>query len=137
MQPNQAKADISRAYSTLFNFASHNVAAKTAVVQDGRALQAALTQALASSLATKATGARVTAVRLLSATDCSQVLLASPCAKVTYDLLGADNKPLFATPSTGYAVYLDGRWLVAKSTICALLELFYSASGHSGTPPGC
>jgi hypothetical protein len=63
--------------------------------------------------------------------------VSSPCAKVTYDLLGPGGSPLFPTASSGYAVLSGGRWLVAKSTICGLLGLFFQASGRSGAPPGC
>jgi hypothetical protein len=137
MSPTKAKVETEHAYSTLFDFANHSVSAKTAVIQNGSTLGAALTQALSSSLAKQATGAEVTAVRLLSTTQCQQAALVSPCAKVTYNLLGANHAPLFATPAAGYAVYVNGRWLVAKATICGLLELFYSASGHKGVPTGC
>ena len=132
-----ATADVGRAYDTLFDFADTSVSAKTAVIQDGATLRAALTQALSSSLAKSATGARVDDVTLLDGGACRSLPLPSPCAKVTYDLLGANAQPLFPTPSTGYALSVGGHWLVAKSTICSLLGLFYSASGRSGTPPGC
>jgi hypothetical protein len=135
--PTSARAGLERAYSTLFNFGNKSVSAKTAVIENGSSLTKALTEALSSSLANSAAGARVDTVALLSESACSQVSLASPCAKVTYDLLGRNGSPLFPTSSTGYGVYVNGRWLVAKSTICALLGLFYSASGRSGTPPGC
>lgn len=135
--PAQAKAEIGHAYETLFNFSNDSVEAKTAVVQDGSTLRAAITQALSSSLAKEAAGAKVSAVQLLSGTSCTQAALRSPCAKVTYNLLSPSHTPLFATPSMGYAVDVGGRWLVAKSTICGLLELFYSTSGHLGKPPGC
>lgn len=137
MKPAKAKAEIGHAYDTLFNFSNHRVSAKTAVIQDGGTLRKALSEALASSLAKKATGATVVSVQLLAATQCRNDALPSPCAKVTYNLLGADKAPLFATPAAGYAVYLGGRWLVAKSTICGLLALFYSASGRRGSPPNC
>jgi hypothetical protein len=135
--PQEAKTAIGRAYATLFNFADHDVEAKTAVIQDGSALRAAITQALSSPLAKKATGATVSAVQLLSAARCGEAAVPSPCARVTYDLLGPSGRPLFTTPSIGYAAYVSDRWLVAKSTICGLLGLFYSASGHEGQPPGC
>lgn len=137
MKPSEAKAEIEHAYSTLFNFANHNVSTKTAVIQNGSALRAALKQALSSSLAKKATGAEVITVKVLSAEQCQEAALVSPCAMVTYNLLGPMHVPLFSTPSSGYAVYVNGRWLVAKATICGLLELFYSASGHAGVPSGC
>lgn len=137
IKPAKAKADIEHAYTTLFNFTNHSVAAKTAEIQDGRTLHTALKQALSSSLAKQAAGAEVLKVRLLSAAGCRQAALPSPCAKVTYNLLSPAHAPLFATPSLGYAVHVDGRWLVAKSTICGLLELFYSTSGRNGSPQGC
>lgn len=133
----QAKVAIARAYATLFDFANHSVHAKTAVIQDGGTVRTAIAEALSSPLAKKATGAKVSAVRLLSSSRCGEAALPSPCAEVTYNLLGPSHKPLFASPSTGYAVYVRGRWLVAKSTICGLLGLFYSISGHHGQPPGC
>jgi len=39
--------------------------------------------------------------------------------------------------NTGYAVLSNGKWLVAKTTICTLLGLFYTAEGKQGSPPGC
>ncbi len=132
-----AKAAISRAYATLFDFSNHDVESKVSAIEDGSSLRAALTQALSSSLAERAAGARVSAMQLLSAASCRQSAIASPCAKVTYNLLSPERTPLFATPSIGYAVYAKGRWLVAKSTICGLLSLFYSTSGQPGSPPGC
>ena len=137
IEPAQADAAIGHAYATLFDFSNHSVTAKTAVVQDGSTLHTAIAEALSSSLAKEAAGAKVSAVRLLSKTACTQAALPSPCAKATYDLLGPSGTPLFATPSIGYAVEVRGHWLVAKSTICGLLELFYSVSGNHGTPPGC
>jgi len=136
-QTANAKAEISHAYSTLFDFANHSVSAKTAVIQNGSTLRTALKQALSSSLAKEATGAKVISVRLLSTLQCQEAALVSPCAMVTYNLLGPTHEPLFSTPSSGYAVYVKGRWLVAKATICGLLELFYSTSGHKGVPSGC
>lgn len=133
----QSQRDIGHAYGTLFDFADHNVSAKTAVIEDGASLRRALTAALSSTLAQKAVGADVVHVHLLPASGCVDAALPSPCAEVTYNLLGAGRRPLFATPSTGYAVWQGGRWLVAKATICGLLELFYSASGRAGLPPGC
>lgn len=137
INPATAKADISRAYGTLFNFADPSVSSKTAVIENGASLQGAVSQALSSSLAKSAAGARVDSVQLLSDSACSRVPLASPCAKVVYEILGTNGAPLLPTPSTGYAVYQDGKWRVARTTICSLLGLFYSASGRPESPPGC
>jgi hypothetical protein len=128
---------ISKQYSTLFNFANKNISSKTAAIQDGSSLKQALSQALSSQLAKEATGARVVSGQVLSSSTCSQEASPSPCAKVSYEILGVNGQPLFLTPSSGYAVYANGEWLVAKATICGLLELFYSESGVSRVPPGC
>jgi len=135
--PAQIEAAVGHAYATLFDFADHDIAVKTAVIENGSTLRGALTQALSSSLAKRATGAKVSKVQLLSASACRQAAMTSPCARVTYNLLSTAHTPLFATPSIGYAVSVGGHWLVAKSTICGLLSLFYSTSGRSGSPPGC
>ncbi|MHB8329457.1 MAG: hypothetical protein ACYDD6_07540 [Acidimicrobiales bacterium] len=128
---------IGRSYETLFNLSVKTVTDKIAVIQDGASVRTALSQAMASSLSNSSTGARVDTTVILQGPGCTQQHIPSPCAKVTYDILGATGQPLLPTPSTGYAVYADGTWLVAKTTICSLLGLFYSASGKSGTPPGC
>ena len=132
-----ARAGIDHAYRTLFDFTSKDVAPKVAVIEHGASLRGALTQALDSPLASAAAGARVDSVTLLGDSVCSRVPLGTPCAKVVYDLLGPSGAALFPSASTGYAVLAGGKWLVAKTTICSLLGLFYSASGRSGTPPGC
>jgi len=62
--------------------------------------------------------------------------LTSPCAQVIYDILGTGGSPLLPD-NTGYAVSVDGTWLVATNTVCTLLGLFYQAEGETGTPPGC
>ena len=60
----------------------------------------------------------------------------SPCAKVTYSILGQGGSALLGG-ETGYAVYVNGKWLVAKPTVCSLLGLFYEATGKTGSPQGC
>ena len=127
---------IAQAFSTLFDLADSSVQSKIAVIQDGASLEAALTEALASPLATSATGATVTDVVLLDDPTCQAHSLPSPCARVTYSVLGNGGAVLLAG-QTGYAVSIDGHWLVAKMTICNLLGLFYNAEGKSGSPPGC
>jgi hypothetical protein len=135
--PSAVRHQVEHVYATLFNFGDKSVSAKTAAVQDGAGLARAFRQALSSSLAKEATGARVRSVDVLTVALCGQAAVPAPCAKVTYDILGAGGKPLFPTSSVGYSVETNGRWLVAKSTICSLLTLFYSASGKKGSPPGC
>jgi len=125
-------AAIRHAYSVLFDLASPKVAPKLAVVQDGSALEAAFAAALKSPLAQSAGGAKVAKVTIEQGASCKNELLPSPCAKVTYSILSPNGSVLL--PNTaGLAIYQHTRWLVAKVTICALLEL-----ENSGTvPPGC
>jgi hypothetical protein len=127
---------IQTAYQTLFNFSDKTVSTKVAVIQDGSAVQSALSDALNSSLSSSATGAKIDTTTLQTSAQCTSAKLSSPCAKLSYDILGAGGTPLLAG-QTGYAVYVSGQWLVAKVTICTLLGLFYSAEGKSGSPPGC
>lgn len=127
---------IAQAYETLFNFSDKTVASKVAVIQDGAAVQSSLQEALNSSLSSASTGSKIDSTTVLTGTACTSQHLTSPCAKVTYDLLGANGSAVLGG-QTGYAVYVNGSWLVAKVTICALLGLFYSAEGKSGSPPGC
>jgi hypothetical protein len=133
-----AQTDINQAYDTLFNLANKSVDAKLAVIQNGAALRAAITQALRSSLAATAAGATVGGIELLDRAGCQSAVVPWPCAKVTYDILGPDRQPVLSNAG-GFAVFLTGRWLVAKNTICGLLSLLAqqgSGSSH-GSPAGC
>jgi hypothetical protein len=139
LNPATAPADIAAVYDTLFHFSSGTVASKEAVIQDGTSIKAALNQALTSSLAGSAAGTKVNSTNLLTASQCSHLspkALPYPCAHVNYDINGSSGAAILPG-NNGYAVYVGGHWLVAKSTICTLLGLFYTASGKTGTPPGC
>jgi hypothetical protein len=132
----QAKTDIGNAYDTLFHFSSGTLASKEAVIQNGTTLAAAMNQALHSSEAGAAGGAKVDSVTFLSATQCTAKSLPSPCAHVVYDILGPSGTAILPN-NNGYSVLTNGKWLVAKTTICTLLGLFYTAEGKTGSPPGC
>jgi hypothetical protein len=129
-------AQITQAYNTLFDFADPSVADKVAVIQDGASIEAGLSQALSSSLATSATGAKVNNISFLDTSGCTQAMLPSPCASVTYDILGQSGTAILPN-NQGYAVSINGSWLVATNTVCGLLGLFYQAEGKTGNPPGC
>jgi hypothetical protein len=134
-----APADIAQVYDTLFHFSSGTVASKEAVIQNGTSIKSSLNEALASSLAASAAGTKVNSTNLLTATQCGHLspkALPYPCAHVNYDILGTSGAAILPG-NNGYAVFVGGHWLVAKTTICTLLGLFYTASGKSGTPPGC
>jgi len=134
--PAMAQSDVQTAYNTLFDLSNKSVPAKLAVIQDGQSLEQATTAAISSSLATSATGASVSEVSLLTASECDAAKVPYPCAKVKYSILGTGGAPLLGN-TTGYAVYVDGKWLVSKATICGLFGLFYQAEGNTGTVPGC
>ena len=132
-----SQAEIGNAYKTLFNFASKtSESSKQALIQDGATLKTSLSQALASPLASAAQGASVSSVTILGDSDCTAKKVPSPCAHVKYSILGSGGSALLSNQD-GYASYSSGKWLVAKVTICSLLQEFYAASGNSGTPPGC
>ncbi|HXQ91319.1 MAG TPA: hypothetical protein VN768_07125 [Acidimicrobiales bacterium] len=134
--PTTAKTDIAANYDTLFHFSTGTLASKEAVIQDGTGLKTAMHQALTSSESSAAQGAKVDSVSFLSTSQCTGKKLPTPCAKVKYDILGSGGTAILAG-NTGYTVLVNGKWVVAKTTICTLLGLFYTASGKSGTPPGC
>ncbi|HXX89721.1 MAG TPA: hypothetical protein VEI83_05815 [Acidimicrobiales bacterium] len=134
--PATAQSDIGVVYGTLFNLASKNASKMEASIQGGSALTTAINEALSSPLSTSATGATVTSATILSSSDCQAAKVPSPCAKVTYSILGPGGQVLLPN-STGYAAYVNGHWLVAKVTICGLFELLYQTENKTGTPPGC
>jgi hypothetical protein len=132
-----ATADaIADSFNSFFDFSSGTVTDKLAVVQDGGSLRRALTEALSNPFARAATGAKVEAIKMLDPAGCAQASLSAPCALVTYDVVGAKDAVILPN-SQGYAVTFDGRWRVARVTVCELFELFYQASAKTGTPPGC
>jgi len=134
--PSTPSGEITQAYQTLFDFADPSVADKVAVIQNGASLETALSQALSSSLGSSATGAKVNDISFLDSATCTQDNLPSPCAQVTYDILGQGGTVILPN-NNGYAVSVNGTWLVATNTVCELLDLFYQAEGKTGTPPGC
>jgi hypothetical protein len=130
--PAVSRTAIEHAYSVLFDLANPALSPKIAVIQDGSVLASAMKTALKSALAKSAAGANVSKVTIEHGTACKNELLSSPCAEVTYDILGPTKTPVLPNAG-GVAVYQHGRWLVGKITICTLLELANSGS----VPPGC
>jgi hypothetical protein len=130
--PAASTAAIKQAYTILFDLSNSAVSPKLAVVQDGSVLRSAMTSTLKTGLAKEAGGATTTSVVIEHGAACSDETLPSPCAKVTYNIVSPTGQVLLSH-SIGLAVYKDGKWLVAKQTICTLLEL---ANGGSALP-GC
>jgi len=131
-----AKTDIANAFNTLFHFKSGTLASKEAVIQNGTSLKTAMSQALASSDSSASDGTTTDSVEFLTSAQCTKQSLPYPCAKVKYDILGTGGTAILPG-NTGYSVLTNGNWLVAKTTICTLLGLFYTAEGKQGSPPGC
>lgn len=131
-----AAGAIGQSFNTVFDFANGTVTDKLEVIVDGSTLQQAMTEAVSSSYASSALGARIDTYSMLDGPACSKVSLPAPCAQVTYDILGTGGTAILSG-SQGYAVSVDGRWLVAKGTVCSLFGLLYEASGKTGTPQGC
>jgi hypothetical protein len=125
-------AAIRHAYSVLFDLADPSLAPKLAVIQDGALLESAMKTALKSTLAKAAAGASVSKITVEQGTACKNEFLPSPCAQVTYDILSPTHTVLLPN-SGGLAVYQNAKWVVAKVTICVLLELENSGK----IPPGC
>ncbi len=133
--PSTDSGQITQAFQTLFD-PTASLSDKVAVLENGASLETALSDALSSSLASNATGASVDDITFPDDTGCTQVGLTSPCAIVTFDILGANGTPILPN-NRGYAVSVNGAWLVSTNTACTLLGLFYSAEGQTGSPPGC
>jgi len=136
INPATAQADISTSYDTLFNLANPALAGKIAVIQNGSSISTALQQALSSSEASASQGSKIDSVTVLTAAQCAKQSLPPQCAHVVYDILGTGGTAILPM-NNGYAVFVNGQWLVAKATICQLLGLFYTAEGKTGSPPGC
>jgi hypothetical protein len=126
---------VRHSYSVFFNLANGKAAKIQTVVEDGSSLQTALEQAVDSSLSRVATGARVDKVTLFSGLRCSARHLSTPCAAVTYAVLGSGTSTLFSGQQ-GYAVYQNGTWLVSKSTVCSLPDAVVQGASQSGQPSG-
>ncbi len=60
---------------------------------------------------------------MLPASQCQQAALTSPCAKVSYDLINSQTGTPLLAGQTGYAVNVNGKWLVSQNTFCALICL--------------
>jgi len=133
-----AQTDINAVLNTLFNLSKANENAVIASLQDGPSLKTAVTQGVDSSLASSSKGAKLDSYKVLTTAGCKAAAqpLPSPCAKVVYDILGPTGTAILPN-SQGYVVFQNGKWLVAKQTICGLFGLMYQTEGKTGSPPGC
>jgi hypothetical protein len=115
--PAAEAAQIKNAYARFFN--GHTSAATAATLLQSGARFLATLKAQAGSSQAKALSARVTSVRPDPARPGGHV------AAVRFTLL--QNGTQLVGGLSGYAVQLDGHWLVAAQTFCTLLQLQSSA----------
>lgn len=121
--PAQAKAQITTVWQTLFS--------PNGSPDQIQGMNSQLRQAYQKVKPPAGLTANVKSVQLLSSSECSTNGVPSPCARVTYDL-DAGGKAILAN-SQGYAARVGGKWLVSKTTFCALVAL-----SNGGKPPaGC
>jgi hypothetical protein len=137
-QPNlaTAKSDIQTLYTTYFNLSDKSVPAKLALMQDGASLKAGEVAAIKYSKLTSATGAIVQSVKILSDSACAKAHITEPCALVNYNIIGT-NGGVPLPKQLGYAVYLDGHWLVSKATTCGLFALVLQTLAKPPALPAC
>ena len=121
--PAQATAVITQNWTALFNGSNPDTAAKLALLQNNAKLKDQFNKAYGTNPSTAMTSAKVTSVTVLSASQCQQAAVPSPCAKVSYDLVNNQNGSALLPGQTGYAVYQNGKWLVSQNTFCALVGL--------------
>jgi hypothetical protein len=100
------------------------IAQREALVENGSAMAGAM-QAFAASPLTSEVTASVSGVTFPSPTK----------ADVTYSI--SLNGQVVENAMAGNAVYQGGKWLVADTTLCGLLQLAESQSGSSAAIPGC
>jgi hypothetical protein len=124
--PAQAQQEITTTWEAFFSPGTSS----TSMLEDGAQLNALYQKNLSSPLA-KTASAKVKTVQLLDVPGCQSPGIGYPCAAVTYDILLSGKPTLIG--SKGYATKVNGKWLVSKTTFCALLAL-----QNGGTPPaGC
>jgi hypothetical protein len=114
--PAAAKAAITHLYETFF---SASIPTAQTMLQDGASLGKAF------SIANKLKGTTKESSKVKKV-----VLTGATTANVTFSLSG--NGTVLIPSSDGKAVYVGGKWLVAKQTFCTLVSL-----GHPQPIPNC
>jgi hypothetical protein len=124
LSPAAATSQVSAAFTTLFNADDSNVHAKLGLLQDASKYQAKFNALYASAEAKQnPTSAKVVSVTFPSTTACQASVQNPVCAKVVYDLDTATTGSSLLANQSGYAVYIDGKWLVSDDTFCVLAGL--------------
>lgn len=122
VNPAQAQAQITTTFTAFFNGGDTNNAAKLALLQNNSQLKSVFDKNMTNPAAAT-TASKVDNVQVLSASDCKAASVPSPCAKVTYDLVSRSNGSPLLAGQTGYAVDVNGKWLISQNTFCALIGL--------------
>jgi hypothetical protein len=118
-----AASEVKQTWTAFFSKTTP-IAQKEALLQNGQAMAGAM-QAFSSNAMVSEVTANV-----------SDVTFPSPDkADVTYSILL--NGQVVENSMAGNAVYENGKWLVADTTLCGLLQLAESQSGSSAAIPGC
>jgi hypothetical protein len=120
--PAQAQAAIATTYNSFFDGGNPNSNAKLTLLQNNAKLASVYNKAY-NNPAAAMTAAKVTSVAVLPASQCQQAAVPSPCAKVSYDLNNRQTGAPLLAGQTGYAVNVNGKWLVSENTFCALVSL--------------
>jgi hypothetical protein len=118
-----AASEVKQTWTTFFS-KDTPIAQKAALLQNGQAMAGAM-QAFGSNAMVSEVTANVTDVTFPSTTK----------ADVTYSI--SLNGQVVENSMQGQAVFEGGKWLVADSTLCGLLQLAQSQSGSAAAIPGC
>lgn len=111
---------IRAAFETFYDGAGTTVDAKVAVLEDGEQYRSMIEDASANPQFQSLT-IDIREIRLAADSECAGFGATAPCAVVTHDLLVAGAPMLVAQESA--AVEVDGTWLVAASSWCAVVAI--------------
>ena len=119
-----AAGAVKQTWTTFFSKTTP-IAQKETLLQNGTSTMAAAVLAFASNPMVGQVTATVQNVTFPSATK----------ADVTYSI--SLSGQVVENAMAGNAVYQNGQWLVADTTLCGLLQLAQSQSGSAAPIPGC
>jgi hypothetical protein len=111
---------IRAAFETFYDGAGTTVDAKVAALEDGERYRSMLEDASANPQFQSLT-IDIREIRMTADSECGGLGATAPCAVVTHDLLVAGAPMLVAQDSI--AVQVDGTWLVAASSWCAVVAI--------------
>jgi len=119
-----ATTAVKQTWTTFFSKTTP-IAQKETLLQNGTSTMSSAVQAFAANPMVGEVTADVKSVSFPSSTK----------ADVTYSI--SLSGQVVENEMAGNAVYQGGKWLVADTTLCGLLQLAQSESGSSAAIPGC